>query len=362
MDLNIDFSALWRQVRRISEKREDFDWSAGVVLDPVDIALKGGKEVSLDQIEYVGGLLSFEGRQVLLFIPDQFIPVDIVQSSPERGKRFHVSHCKTLQDMREKGRFQRYFATNKLDGYFLINGNDSEGTYQEVQSELRVCKNCLEAVNYQDYAHRTSGERSGIWSKFEIAEFFNTFSTSFRYLPRDIAARPGAGKYTDDWTQISASVRQRCGFKCDGCGLNLSQHRRLLHVHHINGVKSDNASGNLRPLCADCHRKQPFHERMFVSAHDMATLSRLRNEQGLVGSSWDAVIKLADLSVRGALLHAQHRGFKPPSLGHRATDANGNLVEMSAAWAANKVGICLLDKPTVPGWEILSGVEFMRRY
>jgi hypothetical protein len=36
----------------------------------------------------------------------------------------------------------------------------------------------------------------------------------------------------------------------------------LLHVHHINGVKSDNSEMNLRVLCQYCHGEQPNHEHM----------------------------------------------------------------------------------------------------
>lgn len=363
MELEIDFSALWRQARRVSENIVPFDWSASVVLDPIDIQLSRGKEVQLEDLDVVNGLLSVEGRQVLLFIPDQHAPVDVVQASPERGKRFHVADCKTLEDMRSRGRFQRYVATNKLDGVFSITGEDSSGRYQEVESELRVCMNCLEAVNYRDYAYKAQGARRKEWAGFEIAEFFNTFSTSFRYLPRDIAPRPGSGMYTEDWAQISAGIRARCGFRCDDCGLDLSAHRNLLHVHHINGVKSDNSAVNLRPLCADCHRKQPFHERMFVGAADMAIITRLRREQKLVGSDWDAVLKLADLSVHGAISHARHKGFDPPEIGYEFAGSDGRVIaEVEAAWPARKIAICIADKPGIPGWTMLSGAEFMKRY
>ena len=134
-------------------------------------------------------------------------------------------------------------------------------------------------------------------------------------------------------------------------------------MHHINGVKSDNSAGNLRPLCADCHRKQPFHERMFVNSTDMAIITRLRNAQRLVGNDWDAVLKLADLSVHGAISHARHRDFEPPEIGYEFAGKDQTVIaEAEAAWPARRIAICIAEKPSIPGWTMLSGAEFMQRY
>lgn len=363
MQLRVDLSELWRQARRISEQVVEFDvGESGVVLDPIDIELGEGKEVKLDDLEIVNGLLSVAGRQVLLFIPDQFKPIDEVEASPATGTRFHVSDCRTLESMRQSGRFQRYFATNKLDGKFRITGTDSRtGQHGELESELRVCMNCLSKVNYKDYNHHP--QRRSVWTQFEIAEFFNTFSTSFKHLPRQIADRPGSGTYTSDWKEISAKVRQECGFRCDGCDLDLSANKHLLHVHHINGVKHDNERSNLRPLCADCHRKQPMHERMFVSLANMATITRLRNAQKLVGDDWGSILDLADLSVHGALSHARHKGFPPPEIGYEFLDEKGVVrSEIEAAWPDRKIGICVGEVPDEHGWQLMDAIGFMESH
>lgn len=359
MELKVDFGALWREVRRLSNESVPFSWSPGVALDPIDIELREGKEIQLADLEVVNGLLSIQGRQVLLFIPDQFEAVEVVEADPSKGKRFHVSDCKTLRRMKAGGRFERYIVTNKLDGTFAITGKNRSGQSATGEARLMVCKNCLDAVNYQNYLHEARGQKHAIWREFEIAEFFNEFSTSFRHLPKGIATRAGSGDYTDDWAAISLRVRQACGFRCDECRLDLIEHPRLLHVHHINGVKSDNSATNLRPLCADCHRKQPMHGRMFIRREDMLTITRLRREQGLVKTEWETVMKLADLSVRGGLSHAKAQGLEAPVVGYAHQDRGGDARMFEAAWPDRRLALAVHSKKDLPSWEIHDVASFV---
>lgn len=362
MEIKFDFSGLWAQAKRIgAEKVETIDWTAAAQLDPVDIELLQGREVKLEDLDVINGLLSVDGRQVLLYIPDQFKSIDLVQRAPEEGKRFHVAECKTLADMRAKGRFDRYVVTNNLSGVFPISGKNSRGQPAELDSRLLVCKNCLEKLNYQNYGHET--RRTSIWRAFEIGKFFETYSTSFRYLPRSLSNRSLANEYTQDWAEISANVRRRCSFVCNECGVNLSECRHLLHVHHVNGVKSDNAANNLRALCADCHRKQPLHDWMFISSSDMQALTRLRREQSIFADDWERAIALADLSVHGALMHAKHKGFEVPEVGYEFTSSKGAVVaEAELAWPSQRLAVRISEGGEFPGWNIMTPIKFIERH
>lgn len=361
MEIRFDFSELWGQARRIGGARVEIDWAAATQLDRIDIELLRGREVRLEDLDVVNGLLSVDGRQVLLYIPDQFKPVDVVKESPEQGKRFHVADCKTLADMRAKGRFDRYVVTNDLDGNFAISGTNSSGQPAQLVSRLLVCKNCLEKLNFQNYCYEA--RRNAIWRSFDIAIFFETYSTSFIHLPRRLSSHSLVDEYTQDWADISANVRQRCGFVCNECGVNLSEYRQLLHVHHVNGVKADNAASNLRALCVDCHRKQPLHSRMFISLTNMQTLTRLRRAQGIVADSWERAAALADLSVHGALKHARQRGFDVPELGYEITSPAGAVVGVvELAWPARQLGVSIGGVRDCCGWNLLTPVAFMERH
>ena len=63
------------------------------------------------------------------------------------------------------------------------------------------------------------------------------------------------------------------------CKVDLSSAPDLLHTHHINGVKNDNAPGNLRVLCASCHRRQPKHQHVHLTRRDHQVIHETRKIQ-----------------------------------------------------------------------------------
>ena len=46
------------------------------------------------------------------------------------------------------------------------------------------------------------------------------------------------------------------------CETSFINNKKDLHVHHIDGVKWNNNSNNLKVLCIDCHSKHPGHDRI----------------------------------------------------------------------------------------------------
>lgn len=361
MEIKVDFSDLWRQVRRVSSETTMFDWTAATRLDPIDIELLQGREISLDDLDYVNGLLSVDGRQVLLYIPDQYKTIDDVIADPSLGKRFHVADCRVLGEMRARGRFERYVVANNLSGEFKITGRTRTGSVDERNARLLVCKVCLEKLNFGGYAH-DSAKRQQIWRGFSLSMFFETYSTNFKFLPKRSTDSVGLGGYTDDWKDVSSAVRERCGYICDQCSVDLSSYRYLLHVHHVNGVKADNSAANLRPLCVDCHRKQPMHDRMFISAENMTLLSSLRRAQGVypLKGDWQEAIEMADLSVQGALLYARHLGFPAPEIGYPLVDGIGSPGgHVEVAWPQKRVGIYVREKLAADYWKFFNPDEFI---
>ena len=70
MKLTYDFSSLWREVNRLKGDIELFEVVSERSFDPIDVSLSDrGIEVELDDLDNIGNLLSYKGRQVLLYIP-----------------------------------------------------------------------------------------------------------------------------------------------------------------------------------------------------------------------------------------------------------------------------------------------------
>ena len=259
------------------------------------VELKKGIEIDLAEVEVgAGRLLTYKGEQVILYIKDTGSSISTLKNEPEKSKRFHISDCQTLIKMRDIGRYERYVVTNRTDGLFLVDWIDHESNKKgETEAALKVCMNCLGTVNWQGYesgqrTKRTKRSkqqfRESIWKVFSISEFLMNYSTFFHYKPsrRDVTAE--LNEYVTNWHEISEKFRRKNNWKCEECGVNLSELRGSLHCHHISGVVTDNSDKNLKALCAICHSKQPLHQNMGVPERDRRKINSLRIEQGLMPS------------------------------------------------------------------------------
>ena len=343
-------------------KKRDFNFHfASGPIGEIDLALKKGKDIPLADVETPSGLLAYKGRQVLLYIRDHGWNVQKAAMDGESGKRFHVADCKTLQDMRNRNRYDRYVATNDLSGTFEITGIDPvTRTKVSKTAQLKVCINCLKKINYKGYNSIAGNPRELIWRHFSIDEFFKTYSSVFKYLPR--SDPDDHGQYTDDWPMISATYKTEKGSRCESCGVDLSEHTRLLHTHHVNGVKSDNRKTNLKALCIDCHRKQAQHDHIFVDHATMQTITRLRRKQSIANrGEWDEVMELADPAVNGVLFKVQRAGMPVPVIGHELQLPSGEVTaQLELAWPDRNVGIAIDENDATAaidqGWSVW-GIE-----
>ena len=349
MKLDVSFSSLWNCVREMGAKESSFNLDLELEAADFDfdaqLSNREGVEISLDSLASESGLLSVNGRQILLFIPDQGPKISDVLRGEAEGNRFHIADCKTLGSMRKKSRFERYKVTNNLSGYFHVFGQDYYSKEAvEGEAQLVVCRNCLSMLNYKGYKSKKT-LRDSIVAGFEIGEFFSNYSSLFKALPKENTFLTGGG-YTSDWKEVSDAYKSRVSFCCERCQVDLSSHKQLLHSHHINGNKQDNRAENLKALCMDCHRKEPLHDHMRVSHNKMQLITSLRCKQSLLDTqTWDSAFTMSDPSVHGLLHFYQDKGLRKPEVGYAISD-NGNeiVAQLEIAWPTTNKGIAISKK------------------
>lgn len=62
---------------------------------------------------------------------------------------------------------------------------------------------------------------------------------------------------SNEFRILSHQVRDQANWKCQQCGINLSNNRYYLDAHHIWGTQF-NTPNDLEALCIGCHAEQPM--------------------------------------------------------------------------------------------------------
>ena len=240
------------------------------------VMLSASEKAELDErgieIEDIGevrvlddGTLAYKNSRVLVHIRDvhkyqRFSPI------PRELPRFHVANCRTLQEMRLKNRFGRYVVATRDDGKFVINIQSRYRTWEELLSELWVCKNCLDHLQFDGYSHQLGRTRKEmLFNRFSLGVFFEKYPKSpIATSPAHSDISSPLDDYPNNWREISDNYRQKVGWSCEECTVSLAvpKYRKFLHVHHVNGIRSDCDDTNLQALCVRCHSDLPDHAHM----------------------------------------------------------------------------------------------------
>lgn len=277
MKLNIDFSAFINIAKKMGVKVTDIDFNN--TKDEIDTSFidkltkPAGIEVNLEDVKTAkSGVFTYKGENVVLFIPDQWNnSLEDIKVNPNLGKKFHFLNCSTLQKMKAEHKFNRYFVNQNSDGLFKVFNNMKETGIVK----LNVCQNCLKQLNYHDVNLKSAYEKQSIVNNFNLKKFFEEYSSRIYEVPKSVGQNdPG---YANDWDEISKEIRQKYGYICQECKVNLSKNKELCQVHHKNGVKRDNSPSNLIVLCKECHNKHHGHLRLTFD--EMLLLNKLRRIQ-----------------------------------------------------------------------------------
>ena len=246
----------------------DFSVDVGLTeRDWDDILLKGLEITSDDEdFEILDDGFAYQGRRVLVYIRDQLAQYRDQNS----GYRYHLTWCRTLESMNNRGRFKKYVVSTNTDGYFQINYVSDSRVVEKTVEPLHVCKNCLSTLNWKGYQGRSWPEKDRIFEEFDLEEFFAAHAddnlNEFHIVPdaSDISAPPNV--YPKDWAVISKQYKRWQNMTCKRCGRHFKSLSEL-HVHHRNGVKSDYRPSNLEVLCPNCHQIEHPDHKIFGSTN-----------------------------------------------------------------------------------------------
>ncbi len=175
--------------------------------EPVSIAskitgkLRQGETITLADIPE-------EWTRLPVFLDDQSLPFVLYISDQywsyriTKGYKFHFKWCAALQEMKERGKIDRYRAKYDIcNPAFEINDNDRE--------ELKVCMRCCS--EFPEVYRFFDANRWNIVNKFRMPEFFEKFGI----INLPASTHPGGrDDYTRNWPKVALREKEKAGWRC----------------------------------------------------------------------------------------------------------------------------------------------------
>ena len=154
--------------------------------------------------------------------------------------RFHLTRCSVIDDYIKYGIYE--WSNDKTNDI-----TDRDTTDLHKNQNLSLCNKCREKLTQNDI-------------KKDTEEFFK--SSDKPKSETDIFG------YPKDQEKISKLYRKEQNYTCEDCGVQCKDrralHKKWWHLHHIDGVKTNNEKSNLACLCICCHsRKDEKHKENF---------------------------------------------------------------------------------------------------
>lgn len=282
MEIKEGFEGLERLRRRLNapEKFMSFDQPIATFRD-IERELKTtGILVERDDIQPVGPYLTYKGEHlaILYILNSTSTSYDLMNNEPSKSTpKFHLTWCKTLDQMKRNNRFNRYVLSQSPSNLFRVEALESEAHAidefgeRHMLDDVRLfpCQNCLDSLQYKGFSLRTAkSQRLAKVEAFVVEEYLEENDgnlTVMRHLPMTLAENAKSGGYTVDFPEISRRLREEQRWRCSKCRVDMSLKKAGLHTHHVNGVKSDNSLSNLQVLCALCHKEiDSYHSTMHI--------------------------------------------------------------------------------------------------
>lgn len=287
MKIEVDFSGLDKLRQRLDFPKQDFPPERLMNIDKKK--LWEGITVSPDDID-IGkdGELLYHNEHVIVYIKDTRQTLDNIRNKKHNAKKFHLAWCRTLDDKNRRGTYKsRYVVTNNTTGLFKVDAfvDDTKTNIIESEEELFVCQNCLDILNYKGF--EVGSEKNGrlqFVENFEIGEFFSDYKDSpqigFMDLPHRTDKTARKAEYSKEFKRRSELAKEKANYTCQDCNVYLGEHKRLLHCHHKDHIKTNDTFANYAVVCALCHKENHHSDNpiMGVPEKDRKLIEKLRDK------------------------------------------------------------------------------------
>lgn len=281
MRLDLKFVALGRALREMGVELNPSKYGSPSFISPElkdRLENEGDDFENIDEIQVRGGVLTFAGQQIVVYIRSSNTSQFTLRTAPVEGPKYHITWCSILQQMKDSGRYHRYVRASRTDGNFRVQYRNPSGRRGLMNANLKVCMYCLGATDWLGFnALSTWGERRRARQKFNLRDFFHSNASMIREIPMYSDTSMPLDDYPPDWAEISRKYRASVNWTCAKCGVNLRDFQSGLHTHH-EGLKFDKNPTKFKALCALCHKLE--HPGMFVDEQVAARILKLRRDQG----------------------------------------------------------------------------------
>ena len=236
-------------------------------LEEIEQLSRSGIEIPLDQVRTLDdGTLAYKNSRVILYIRD----VSHYRNSDIKTinlPRFHVSDCEKLQEMRRNKRYERYVVATREDGSFELNiSKGGSKNFDHRIEQLNVCQYCLGKLSWEEFNRSLPQiKRKSIVANFTLNKFFKKYGKSLiTNNPKHTADTAPLNTYTSDFRVVADRIKKTRNYCCENtlCKINLVNHQKFLHAHHIDAQKNNNDLNNLKLVCIKCHAEEYNHSHL----------------------------------------------------------------------------------------------------
>lgn len=187
-------------------------------------------DASKTEIDKNGFTIYKNGEErMLLFYYKQYFYLN--WNNTRKLPKYHVVNCSTLKE------YSGFVFANKMP--VKITSRETNNSSFE---KLELCKNC------SNHIFKTWWGKNKPWFD-AVLKYIEIQKDALFYKSGDYKG------YHVMWKQISAAYKEKVGFKCESCKIDLSrsENKKWLHTHHKNGDIKDNKESNFESLCLLCH-------------------------------------------------------------------------------------------------------------